>query len=134
MSDGLFDLDPPVSAECAGSDHSRCTQPSCQCGCGHAQIDQRKGRHRRNDYATSVVGAEAVAYRAGSQKARLLAAYRRAGGAGLSDDEAAIAAGLPLTSCYWKRCGELRQDGKILDTGQTRIGFAGVPRIVSRMK
>jgi hypothetical protein len=94
--------------------------------------DDSPGRTRRRDHATSRAGADSVAYRAGSQKARLLAEYRGAGPEGLSDEEAAKAAGL-LASCYWKRCGELRADGMIVATGETRTGAAGVSRIVSRV-
>lgn len=89
----------------------------------------RKGRHRNPDWVTSIAGAESVAYRAGSQKAKLLAAYERAYPDALTDDEACVAAGLPLTSCYWKRCGELREDHAIVvgparpstHSGETRI-------------
>jgi hypothetical protein len=95
-------------------------------------FEDRSGRHRRNDRPTSIEGAQSVAYRAGSQKAKLLQAYYW-NPRGLSDEEAAVVAGLPLTSCYWKRCGELRQDGMIEDTGETRRGVAGVSRIVSRI-
>lgn len=94
--------------------------------------DHRLGRTRRDDHATSIAGAASVAYRAGTQKAALLAAYQAAGAAGLTDEEAAEAAGISLRSCYWKRCGELRQDGVIAPTGQTRSGDAGVDRIVCR--
>lgn len=76
--------------------------------------DYRNGRHRNPDWVTSVKGAESVAYRAGSQKALLLAAYKDAYPLGLTDDEACVAAGLPLTSCYWKRAGELRADDAIV--------------------
>ena len=81
--------------------------------------DYRGGRHRNPDWITSIVGAERISYRSGSQKEKLLKAYREAYPAGLTDDEAAVAAGLPLTSCYWKRCGELREDGAI-DVGVPR--------------
>lgn len=80
--------------------------------------DYRNGRHRNPDWVTSVKGAASVAYRAGSQKALLLQAYKDAYPNGLTDDEACVAAGLPLTSCYWKRCGELRDDQAIV------VGFA----------
>lgn len=80
--------------------------------------DWRNGRHRNPDWTTSVQGAQSVAYRAGSQKARLLQAYKLAHPHGLTDDEACVAAELPLTSCYWKRCGELREDGAIV------VGYA----------
>ena len=94
-----------------------------------AAADQRPGRSRRGDRATSIAGARAVAYRAGSQKALLLSAYAIAGARGLTDEEAAAAAGLSIRSCYWKRCGELRQDGYIAEAGK-RPGEAGVDRIV----
>jgi hypothetical protein len=93
--------------------------------------DQRPGRHRRNDRDGSVRGAESVAYRAGSQKQRLLIAFHMAGDDGLTDDEAALAVSLDR-SCFWKRCGELRQDGMIADTGTTRPGpLFGEQRMVS---
>ena len=82
-------------------------------------FDPRPGRHRHDDWVTSIAGANSVAYRSGSQKAKLLAAYEAAYPNGLTDDEACVTAGLPLTSCYWKRCGELRQDAAIV-IGPTR--------------
>jgi len=94
-------------------------------------VDHARGRTRRDDYATSKAGARSVAFRAGSQKARLLVAFADAGASGLSDDEAARRAGLAPTSCYWKRCGELRALGLIRFTGDERQGSAGVDRLVS---
>lgn len=94
-------------------------------------VDAASGRTRRNDYATSQAGARSVSFRAGSQKARLLAAFVEAGPSGLSDDEAARRAGLTPTSCYWKRCGELRAVGLIRFSGEERQGSAGVERMVS---
>jgi hypothetical protein len=94
--------------------------------------DFRKGRHRTNDQPTSVAGARSVAYRAGSQKALLAAAFEAAWPGNLSDEEAAFNAGVSLSSEFSKRCGELRQDGIIVQIdGITRIGAAGVPRLVS---
>lgn len=99
--------------------------------------EYREGRHRRNDHVTSVEGANSVAYRAGSQKARLLEAFRAAWPDSLTDEEAAKRANLSLSSEYSKRCGELRQDGhirQVLDSEGnpvTRIGSSGVSRIVS---
>lgn len=81
--------------------------------------DYRSGRHRNPDWISSIVGAERVSYRAGTQKARLVKAYQEAYPNGLTDDEAAVAAGLPLTTCYWKRCGELREDG-VITVGEAR--------------
>lgn len=92
--------------------------------------DDRKGRVRNSDPATSKAGAESVKYRAGSQKAKLLKVF--AGGLPLTDEQAAEVAGL-LGSEFAKRCGELREDGMIALTGETRLGRAGVSRIVSQI-
>ena len=92
-------------------------------------FDQRPGRHRRDDWVTSITGASSVAYRAGSQKAKLLAAYEAAYPAGLTDDEAAEAAGLDVRSCYWKRCGELRQDSAIVVGSARKSRQSGEQRI-----
>jgi hypothetical protein len=114
---------PPVIHACSG--------PSC----GVCALDTRPGRARATDPATSHTAADSVAYRSRSQKARLLAAYGhdyygRNGEVGLTDDEAALRAGLER-SCFWKRCGELRADGMIADTGTTRRGpIHGEPRMV----
>lgn len=104
------------------------------------ELDFSPGRTRNPDHPTSIEGAKSIGYRAGSQKARLLSVYQRAEEAarlwatdpGLTDEEAAGMANLTRT-CYWKRCGELRADGKIVPTGETRLGNAGVPRIVCRL-
>lgn len=72
-----------------------------------------------------------MSYRANSQKARLLACFAEAGSQGMTDDEAAIAADL-VRSCFWKRCGELRQDGMVADCGRLRPGpLFGEMRMVS---
>jgi hypothetical protein len=97
-------------------------------------VDARTGRTRRGDRPTSVQGAQGVAYRAGSQKDLLLRSYLNQSD-GLTDEEAAKVAGLSLRACYWKRCGELREDGMIrilIRDGQevTRVGDAGSSRIV----
>mgnify|MGYP006921296537 CR=1 FL=1 len=95
-------------------------------------------RARRDDHATSKAAAAAVAPRAGSQRARLLAVYAQPWmGGEWTDEEAAQRAGL-LGSCYWKRCGELRDGGwleVVAVNGQevTRTGAAGSPRIVCRI-
>lgn len=85
---------------------------------------------RRDDPPTSAAAAQAVTVRANNQRGRLLRAYRWAPN-GLTDDEAqARAVGVSVTSCYWKRCSELRDAGFITTTGVTRAGRAGVQRIV----
>jgi hypothetical protein len=94
-------------------------------------IGYSKGRHRTEDHNSSVLGAKSVSYRAGSQKAKLLAAFQTAGKEGLTDDEAALITGLEK-SCFWKRCGELRSANLIYDTGKTRKGpLFGEQRMIS---
>ncbi len=99
------------------------------------ELDFSRGRTRNPDHESSEEGARSIAYRAGTQKARLLYEYgspRALFFGGMTDEEAAELAGL-LGVCYWKRCNELRQDGKIVPTGETRPGRAGVQRIVCRL-
>lgn len=79
---------------------------------------------RRSDPATSRQAAKSVAFRAGSQKYRLLQAY--IGLTGLTDEEAGAAAGLNRPgTCYWKRCSELRDAGFIEPLGFTRTASTG---------
>jgi hypothetical protein len=94
--------------------------------------DHSPGRTRTDDHATSYAGADSITFRAGSQKAKLMNAYREAGYGGLTDEQAAANAHLPAMSCWWKRCNELREAGAIVKTTETRIGLAGVPRMVCR--
>lgn len=85
--------------------------------------------------------AEPVRIKAGTQRARLLAAFavHEIGRAihetpGLTDEQAMLCAeGVAYTSEYAKRCSELREGGFIEPTGETRIGAAGAQRIVSRI-
>jgi hypothetical protein len=74
-----------------------------------------------------------------NHRGRLLKAYSVLGQdhLGLTDEEAAHIAGMPVTSCWWKRCGELRKMGYIApvpeedaDTYVVRKGAAGVARMV----
>lgn len=86
---------------------------------------------RTGDYDTSIAGAESVRMRRRSQQFKLLREFCLASDSGLTDEEAADAAQVPVRSCYWKRCSELRQMGLIEPTDQRRNGDAGVQRIVS---
>lgn len=53
-----------------------------------------------------------------SQRHKLLHAYQLCGElAPISDAEAALIAGVPQRSCWWKRCSELRQAGFIAPDG-----------------
>lgn len=93
--------------------------------------------YRPSGYITEKLGSEDVAKRKPTQQDKLLKEYAKAY-LGLTDEEAAINAGLEHT-CYWKRCGELREKGYITTMelpmdGPTRDvarkGRAGVYRIV----
>lgn len=67
------------------------------------------GRIRKNDYDTSIEAALSIEESAVTQQKKLLDVYRRHP-EGLLDDEAGHMAGLDQ-SCFWKRCGELREMG-----------------------
>lgn len=83
---------------------------------------EARSPHRTTDPQTSRDGARSFVMRAGSQRARLLAAYADWDVVGLTDAEAAEHAGLrdQVGCCWWKRCSELRQAGYIADTEMTR--------------
>lgn len=85
---------------------------------------------RNDDYATSIEGSEHVAKRSPNQRTRLLAAFYYADEHGLTDEEAAVLCDL-IGSCYWKRCGELREDQYIEFNGEARIAKSGTHRNVS---
>lgn len=87
---------------------------------------------RTADPATSKAGARDVIVRAGSQKARLLRAYKEAGMHGLTDEQAGERAGMTSVG-YWKRCSELRAGGYIAPTGEERIGSSGSAQAVHRL-
>lgn len=92
---------------------------------------------RRTDPATSKSAAAAIVVRAGTQRARLLAAFARddvLDQDGATDEQAArLADGVSMSSEYAKRCSELREAGLIEPTGATRPGVSGPERIVSRI-
>jgi hypothetical protein len=79
---------------------------------------------RATDPDTSVAGARDVKVRAGTQMARLLAAYADFGTDGCTDHQASLRAGLSHTG-YWKRCADLRDAGLIEDTGARVMGHQG---------
>lgn len=80
---------------------------------------------RNTDPVTSVQGARDVKPRRTSQAMLLLAEYAHRDG--LTDEEAGLFSGLAKRPkcCYWKRCSELRAQGFIAPTGETRISSAG---------
>jgi hypothetical protein len=93
---------------------------------------------RRTDPGTSKQATDSIKDRAGSQRARLLAAFARNATDhvvdGLTDEQAArVAEDVSLSSEYAKRCSELREAGLIEPTGETRPGASGAARIVSRI-
>ncbi len=68
----------------------------------------------------------------GSQRHLLLGEFWAAGASGLTDEEAGKAAGLyDKRSCFWKRCGELRELELIADSGTTRQSECGHDVMVS---
>lgn len=78
-----------------------------------------------------------IMVRSGSQRAKLLLAYLAVGDEGCTDEQAATGAMVSSRSCYWKRCGELRQAGLIEpmvagdeDVPVMREGSSGVLRTV----
>ena len=103
----------------------------------HGIADEPAKRHHHPNIGGSKQGAHDVAFRAGTQKARLLEAYAQH--ADLTGAEAAGHAGIALSSAYWMRCSELRAQGLIEevldDAGNTvlRDGPMGSPQMVSRI-
>lgn len=95
---------------------------------------------RKREPGTSVsptADSALLIVRSGSQRARILLAYMAAGEEGLTDDQAARAAGISDKSCWWKRCSELRQSGLTTpivagddDIPVMREGESGVLRTV----
>lgn len=90
-------------------------------------------RQRHPDHVTSVEGARDVTRRAPNQRLQLLQVWGRHRIDGLTDEEAATEAGLSR-SCFWKRCGELRAEGHLVEHPDEakgyRKGAAGVRRKV----
>lgn len=90
------------------------------------------GQARRDDPLTSHLAAALIKSKATSARIRLLNAFYIARYTkGLTDEEAADAAGLSLRSEYATRCSELRRGGLLVPTGDTRLGDSGSARIVS---
>jgi len=79
---------------------------------------------RSADPITSVKAGGDVKPRRATQAMLLLAEYQQGG---MTDEEAGMASGLALKPkcCYWKRCSELRAEGFIIPTGETRLSSAG---------
>lgn len=88
------------------------------------------GKARRSDPETSHKAAHRV--RPGTARYKLLLAHC-AYPQGLTDEEAATAAGLSLMSEYATRCSELRDAGFVIDMVAERRGHAGVGRMVRKV-
>lgn len=90
---------------------------------------------RRDDPATSKKAGKEITVRAGSQRAKILAAYIYGP---FTDYEAGQRSGYGDPArypncCYWKRCSELRQAGFIEVTGETRRSPAGQLQQICRL-
>lgn len=91
---------------------------------------------RTTDPATSKAGARDVAFRAGSQCARLLRAFAEADarGTALTRYEAGHVTGLAERgACYWHRVGDLQRKGLVMETGETRVMPTGSAQEVLRI-
>jgi hypothetical protein len=85
------------------------------------------GQARHTDPVTSKDAAKKT--RPGPMHRKLLAAHAK-NPAGMTDEEAALAAGIPLASEYATRCSELQNRGYLRGTKETRRGESGMARIV----
>ena len=90
---------------------------------------------RGTDPTTSHLAGASAQLRAGTAKARLLDVYARSEhwNDGLCDEDAATDAQLPIRSCWWKRCSELRADGYIEPTGRYTTSQAGEQVMLCRI-
>ncbi len=91
-----------------------------------------EGQARHTDPFTSKEAAVFIKAKATSARVLLLQAHASHPG-GLTDEEAAVEAGLPLVSEYATRCSELKRCGWIEDTEVTRPGASGSSRLVRRI-
>lgn len=89
------------------------------------------GQARATDPATSQKAASRV--RTGSARAALLKAHASNAEYGMTDEQAAAWAGLPLTSEYATRCSELERQGLLENTTEERAGTSGMSRMVRRI-
>lgn len=88
---------------------------------------------RSTDPATAHEASRLVKARSGTARIRLLEAFRNGADVeyGLTDEEAALLAGISLTSEYATRCSELRAMGVIEFTGNVRRSRSGMDRATS---
>jgi len=91
-----------------------------------------KVKARRSDPSTSSKAAESIGIRVNSSRFKLLMAHFSERN-GYTDEEAAIHAGLPLTSEYATRCSELERAGLLASMPTHRTGLSGQLRVVRRI-
>jgi hypothetical protein len=91
-----------------------------------------KVKVRRSDPETSRQAAQDISIRVNSSRFKLLMAHYSDRN-GLTDEEAATYAGLPLTSEYATRCSEMERAGLIASMPTHRTGLSGQLRVVRRI-
>ena len=88
---------------------------------------------RASDPHTSHLAASHARVRRQTQLGRLLAAYAHDNATdGLTDEMAAMNAGLSMRSCWWKRCSELRAL-ELIDRCGTGISSTGEKVMVCKI-
>lgn len=92
----------------------------------------RQRKHRKTDPQTSAQADLFASNGSISARRRLIEAHA-AHPNGLTDEEAALIAGLSMSSEYSTRCSELKRDGILEDTPRTRVGSTGLQRTVRQM-
>jgi hypothetical protein len=92
----------------------------------------RQRKHRTSDPLTSRQADLFASSKSTSARLRIIEAHA-AHPNGLTDEEAAMIAGLNMTSEYSTRCSELKRDGILEDTNRTRVGSTGLQRTVRQM-
>ena len=95
-------------------------------------LSRTAGKVRASDPATSRQAALFAEATSTSARLRLIEAHA-AHPNGLTDEEAALIAGLSMASEYSTRCSELKRDGIVEDTTRTRVGSTGLQRVVRQM-
>ena len=108
------------------------TCPTCHRSPPSTELLRAEGGARRTDPSTSHAASVLIRAKDTTSKPRLLVVFSEKLPDGLTDEEAAHAAGLINTE-YSKRCGELRKRGFLELTGEERPGASGQPRVVSRI-
>lgn len=99
---------------------------------GQLDLLSGPGQARVSDPPTSHEAAKLVTARATTARVLLLKAHGQHR-LGLTDEEAAVMAGLSLMSEYATRCSELMRAGVLVDTTKTREGSSGAKRVVRQI-